>query len=188
MELEIKSQTSKYNEVYTALSQDRVIFLAEDITKEVASSLCGLLIYYNGVSHDDITLFIHTSGGDAGALASIYDVMCLIQAPISTIGIGKIYSAGAFILAAGTKGKRLMFKNAEVMIHGLQAAFPEAPLSDQVDSAIYFNYLDNLNNRLLKTLAKHTSQSLKKIAQDTKRDLFLDAKEALKYGIIDEII
>lgn len=182
-------EMSKYAEAYTSLSQDRVIFLAEDLTKEVASSLCGLLIYYNGLNpEEDIHLFIHTSGGDAAALASIYDVMCLVQAPISTIGIGKIYSAGAFILAAGTKGKRYMFKNAEVMIHGLQCSFPEVPLSDQADSTIYYNYLESLNKRILKILSKHTGQSISKITEDSKRDLYLDAKSAKRYGIIDKIL
>ena len=182
-------EISKYAEAYTSLSQDRVIFLAEDLTKEVASSLCGLLIYYNGLNpKEDIHLLIHTSGGDAAALASIYDVMCLVEAPISTVGIGKIYSAGAFILAAGTKGKRFMFPNAEVMVHGLQCSFPEVPLSDQADSTIYYNYLESLNKRILKILSKHTGQSISKITEDSKRDLYLDAKAAKKYGIIDKII
>jgi len=182
-------QIDKYMDSYTTLSQDRIIFLSEDLTKEVASSLCGLLIYYNGISTtEDIHLFIHTNGGDAAALASIYDVMCLIEAPISTIGVGKIYSAGAFILAAGSKGKRFMFKNAEVMIHGLQCSFPEIPLSDQTDSIIYYDYLESLNKRILKILSKHTGQSITKIGQDAKRDLYLDAKSALKYGIIDKVL
>ena len=180
---------NKYADVYTALSQDRTIFLAEDLTKELASSICGLLIYYNGSSQtDDINLFIHTSGGDAAALSSIYDVMGLIQAPVSTIGIGKVYSAGVFLLAAGTKGKRFMFPNAEVMIHGLQCTFPEMPMSDQKDSTLYYNYLDSLNKRILRILSRHTGQPISKISQDSKRDLYLDAKGALKYGIIDKIL
>jgi ATP-dependent Clp protease, protease subunit len=179
----------KYDEAYTALSSERVIFLADDITKELASSLCGLLIYYNALNpNEDIHIFINTNGGDALALSSIYDVMGLIDAPISTIGVGKIYSAGAFILAAGTKGKRFMFPNAEVMIHGLQCSFPEMPMSDQTDSVIYYNYLENLNKRLLKILAKHSGQPISKISQDSKRDLYLDAKAAVKYGIIDKVL
>lgn len=182
-------EAGKYAEIYTLLSQDRIIFLTEDLTKEVASSLCGLLIYYNSLSTtEDITIFIHTSGGDASALAGIYDIMRLIEAPISTIGMGKIYSAGAFLLASGTKGKRLMFKNADVLIHGLQATYPQAQFSDQVDNQIYYNYLEAFNNRILKILAQHTGQTLAKISQDSKRDLYLDAKSALKYGLIDKIL
>ncbi len=182
-------EISRYQETYLALSQDRIIFLCEDITKEVAASLCGLLLYYNSLNpHDDIRLFIHTNGGDSAALSSIYDMMSLIQAPVSTIGLGKVYSAGAFLLAAGAKGKRFMLKNAEVLIHGLQCAFPEVPLSDQIDSGIYFDYLEGLNKRILKILAKHTGQSLTKITQDAKRDLYLTAKEALKYGLIDQVL
>lgn len=185
MQLEI----NKYTDAYTSLSQDRIIILADDITKDIASSLCGLLIYYNSLTpKEDINLFIHTSGGDALAFSSIYDVMSLIEAPISTIGVGKIYSAGAFILAAGTKGKRFMFKNAEVLIHGLQCSYPEIPLADQADSTIYYKYLDSLNKRMLKILSKHTGQSLDKIIQDSKRDLYLDPRAALRYGIIDKIL
>lgn len=187
--MSFQMETNQYSDIYAALSQDRAIFLSEDISKELASSLCGLLIYYNGIDPDsDIHLFIHTNGGDASALASIYDVMCLIQAPISTIGIGKIYSAGAFLLAAGTKGKRFMFPNAEVMIHGLQCLFPEVPLSDQIESTIYYNYLESFNKRILRILSKHTGQSISKILEDSKRDLYLDAKGALKYGIIDKVL
>lgn len=179
---------NQYTEIYTALSQERVIFLTEDLTKEVASLLCGLLIYYNALdTQKDIHLFIHTSGGDASALTSIYNVMCLIEAPISTIGVGKIYSAGVFLLAAGTKGKRYMFPNAEVMIHGIQSIYPEIPSSDTTDATNYFNYLESFNKRILKILSRHTGQPISKILQDSKRDLYLDAKSALKYGIIDEI-
>lgn len=180
---------SKYAAVQPILYQNRCLFIAEDITKELASSLCGSLIYLNSINaQEDIKIFIHTQGGDAAALSSIYDVMSLITAPISTIGVGKIYSAGAFILAAGTKGKRCMFKNAEVMIHGLQCLFPELPISDQIDSTIYYNYLESFNKRILKILSKHTKQSITKISNDSKRDLYLDAPAALKYGIIDQIL
>lgn len=185
----IAVEDNKYTEAAFALSRDRIIFLCEDITKEVAASLCALLIYYNGLDPKrDIYLFIHTNGGEAAALASIYDVMSLIEAPVNTIGMGKVYSAGTFLLAAGAKGKRFLFRNAEILIHGLQCAFPEVPLSDQIDSSIYYKYLEDLNIRILKILAKHTKKSLKKITEDAKRDLYLDAEQALKYGIIDEIL
>lgn len=179
----------EYPEPYTSLSQNRIIFLTEDLTKDVASSLCGLLIYYNGMNQtDDIHLFIHTSGGDAAALTSIAAVMNLIQAPVSTIGVGKVYSAGAFLLAAGTKGKRFMFPNAEVMIHGIQASYPEIPTSDAINASAYYKYLELFNKRILKILSRQTGQPMSKILEDSKRDLYLDARNALKYGIIDQIL
>lgn len=182
-------EPERYHEVHTVLSRSRIIFINEDVTKELATTFCSLLIYYNAVDPTaDITVMINTVGGDAMALTSMYDTMNLIQAPIATIGVGKIYSAGVILLAAGTKGKRFMFKNAEVMVHGLQCLYPEIPNADSSDASIYFNYLDSLNNRILKILAKHTGQTLNKVSQDSKRDLYLDSKKALKYGLIDKIL
>lgn len=182
-------ESIKYSEIYTALSQDRIIFLSEDLTKEVASTLCGLLLYYNSLNpEEDIHLFINTCGGDASALACIYDVISLIQAPVSTIGIGRMYSAGAFILAAGRKGKRFMFKNAEVMIHGLQCSFPQTPEANPAEATNYYNYLHSFNKKILKILAKHTERSVSQVTEDAKRDFYMDAKMALKYGIIDKIL
>ena len=188
LDILMSQDPTRYSDIYTSLSRSRVIFLCEDITKDVAASLCGLLIYYDNISHEPITILIHTNGGDSAALASIYDVMSLVSSPISTICIGKAYSAGAFILSAGTKGHRHILPNADIMIHGLQCAFPMAPLSDQTDSSIYFNYLENLNKRIMKILAKHTGQPLNKIEQDSKRDFYLDANAAVKYGIVDSIL
>lgn len=179
---------NKYEAAYAHLSKKRIIVLAEDVTKEVASTLCSLLIYYNGISNtEEIKIFIHTSGGDAAALSSIYDIMRMIQAPVSTIGVGKIYSAGAFLLASGTKGRRFMFKNAEVLIHGLQCSFPEVPVSDQIEAQNYYKYLESFNKKILKMLSKHTGQTLAKITADSQRDLYLSAKEAIDYGMIDAI-
>lgn len=180
---------SKYNEYYIALTENRTIFLTEDITKDVASSLSALLLYYNHQSPTkDIKIYINCNGGDSAGLINIYDVMNLIKAPISTICVGKAFSAGAFILAAGTKGKRFITKNATVMIHGIQCFFPSNPVADQKDSEIYLKYLKNHNDTILKILAKHTGHSIKKITEDCKRDNFMTAKEALKYNMVDRII
>src|SRR5271165_3282131 len=98
---------SKYWETYVKLVKDRAIFLAEDFTKEVASSIAALLLHYdNEDPTKDITIYIHSNGGDVAALNCIYDVMHMITAPVKTVCIGKSYSCGAALLAAGTKGKR----------------------------------------------------------------------------------
>jgi|ERR1700722_679308 len=177
----------KYTECYAALAKERMIFISEDITKDTASSLSGMLLYYDSENDvDDISIYINTNGGDTHALSNIYDVMQMIKSPIKTICIGKAYSAGAVVLAAGTKGKRFITKNASVMTHGIQFAFPSSP--DQRDSEIYFKYLKDHNDMILTILAKHTGQTIEKILEDCKKDNYFDAKQALEYGIVDEII
>jgi ATP-dependent Clp protease protease subunit len=116
---------SKYDSSYIHLAAERVIFLKEPVTKELASELAALLLYYdNEDQKEDITLYIHSNGGDADGLINIYDVMHMIKAPIQTICLGKAYSAAAVMLAAGSKGKRYAFKNSKIMIHGVQFSFP----------------------------------------------------------------
>lgn len=177
-----------YEETYIHLSQDRVIFMAEDVTKDVAAQLSALLLYYDNQDHEEpITLYIHTNGGDASGLSNIYDVMQMIQAPIKTICLGKCYSAGAIILAAGTPGERYIFKNAKVMLHGIQCGFP-IPGDDMVTSKNYYEFLEDNNDNIMKILAKHTGHSLQKIKTDTKRDVWLDSKQAVQYGVVDHII
>ena len=179
---------SKYLECYSTLAKDRIIFISEVISKDVASSLSALLFHYDNESEDeDINLYINTDGGDGGALANIYDVMQMIKAPIKTICIGKAYSAGAFMLAAGTKGKRFITKNSAVMIHGIQCEFP-AHHEDQRNSQIYFDFLTNFNKIILETLAKHTGKTYEQVYEDCKKDKYMDAQEALAYGIVDKII
>ena len=163
-----------------------MIFLSEDISKNTASELSAMLLFYDAENDvDDITIYINTNGGDSHALANIYDVMQMIKSPIKTVCIGKAYSAGSFILAAGTKGKRFITKNASVMIHGIQFTIPGA---SQKDSEIYFNWLNDLNKMILGILAKHTGQTLEKIVEDCKKDNYLDAQQTIEYGIADEII
>ncbi len=184
----IDIKPSRYESSYVFLAKDRVIFLKEDITKEVASELSALLLYYDNMDpEEDIDLYIHCNGGDGDSLVQIYDIFHMIRAPVKTICIGKAFSAGAILLAAGAKGKRYAYKNSKIMIHGIQFVFP-IPGDDQVNSKNYFDFAKKNNNKLMKMLAEDTGNSLEKILEDCKRDLFLEPKEALKYGIIDHII
>lgn len=176
-----------YQETYIKLAKSRSIFLAENVTKEVASGLSALLLYYDNESHDEITLYIHSNGGDASGLSNIYDVMQMIKSPIKTVCIGKAYSAGAVILAAGSKGHRYALKNAKIMIHGIQCGFP-IPGHDITNSKNYYDFLEDNNDNIMKMLAHHTGFPLQKIKEDCQRDLFLDAKQALNYHIVDHII
>jgi len=180
---------SKYQESYIKLANDRSIFLYEDVTKEVAATISALLIYYDNVnSSQDINIYINSNGGDADSLINMYDIMQVIKSPVRTICIGKAYSAGAVLLAAGTKGKRSAFKNSEVMLHQLQCSFPIIGKTEAASSDLYLKFLTKYNDKILKILSKHTGFPLSKIKNDSSRDLFLSAEEALKYNLIDVII
>jgi len=180
---------SKYNSSYIALSDERVIFLNEDFTQETASALTALLLYYDAVEPDEpIIIYINSYGGEVSALANIYDVIQMISAPVQTICMGRAYSAGAFLLAAGTEGCRFVFPNSQIMIHGLQATFPVSGHSEPHKAKEYLEHLNSINNNLMKILAKHTGQPIDKIKQDCKYDMYFTAEEAVEYGLADYIL
>lgn len=176
-----------YTESYIRLAKDRVIFVSEDITKQSATELSAMLLYYDNENHDDISIYLNSRGGDAAGLSNIYDVMQMIHSPITTICMGKCYSAAAVILAAGSEGQRFAFKNSRIMIHGIQASFP-IPGTDVTNSKNYYEFLEDNNDNIMKILSKHTGQPLKKLKDDCSRDVWLTAREALNYGLIDKII
>jgi ATP-dependent Clp protease, protease subunit len=177
-----------YADSYVKLSKSRSIFLAEDITKQAGAELSALLLYYDNLSHEEpIHLYIHTDGGDVSGLSNIYDAMQIVKAPIKTLLLGKCYSAGAVILAAGTKGERRALKSSKVMIHGIQFGFP-IPGTDTASNKNYYEFVKNNNDNLMKILAKHTGQPLTKIKEDCVRELWMDSKASLEYGVIDHIV
>lgn len=175
-----------YSDYYIKLSKYRSIFINEGISVENAGDLSALLLYYDALNSDEITLYIHTNGGSVAGLINIYDVMQIINSPIKTICIGKAYSAGAVLLAAGSKGNRFAFKHASVMIHGIQAGFPGA--GDVINAKNYYEYLHDINKNIVKILSQHTGKSVEEVEEDCKKDLFMTAEQALEYGIIDGII
>ena len=178
---------SKYENSYVWLAKSRQMFLKENITKDVASDMTALLFYYDSISSDPITVYIHCRGGDLDGLVQIYDVMNLIQSPIRTVCIGRAYSAGAVLLAAGEQGMRYAMKSSKVMIHGVQGFFPP-PGSDQVASKNYFTFLKSHNDTVMKILAKHTGKELNQVKKDCVRDTYMSAAQAVKYGIVDHIV
>jgi ATP-dependent Clp protease, protease subunit len=177
-----------YADSYLKMSRSRAIFLSEDISDQVAADLSSLLLYYD---HQDpeapIHLYIHSNGGAVSGLNGIYDVMQLINAPIKTILLGKCYSAGAVILASGSPGERYALRSSNVMIHGIQFAFPLAG-EDLANNKSYLEFIADTNDMLMKILAKHTGQPLEKIRADCKREYWMTAQEALSYNLIDCII
>lgn len=175
---------------YVELSKERAIFMGELFTKEVASSIAALLLHYdNEDPNTDITIYINSNGGDAAALSCIYDVIQMISAPVKTVCIGKCYSAGAVLLCAGAKGKRYIMPHAEVMIHKIQCVFPQLDKTE-VDHESYLTFLDHINDGVLGMIAKHTGQKLAKVKADfsSTRNIFLDAQQAIDYGLADHIL
>lgn len=186
---EMMSQPSKYYESYIKLVDERSIFLNEVFMKETAAALSAWLLHYDHEdSEKEITIYINSPGGDAAALSNIYDVMQMISAPVKTVCLGKAYSAGAFLLAAGAKGKRYILPHGEVMIHGIQCAFPIITDNSPIDAKNYLNFLNLTNDNIMKMLAKHSGHLLDKVKEDCKKDVWLSAKEAIAYGVVDHIL
>lgn len=180
-----KSSNKEYAyDLYSRLLKDRVIFLSGEINDSVSNIIVSELLYLDSLNNDDIFLYINSPGGSVSAGMAIYDTMNYIKSDVKTIAIGLAASMGAFILANGTKGKRCSLKNSEIMIHQ-----PLGGTSGQAtDIKIAAEHILKTKDKINKILAEVTGNSLKKIEKDTDRDNFMDAKEALDYGLIDQII
>jgi ATP-dependent Clp protease protease subunit len=180
---------SPYSIGKVELTKDRVIFLTEDVSKQVSDAISALLLYYSAIDDEkEIRIYIDTNGGDSDALVNMIDMINHIKAPVRTVCLSKAYSAGALLLAAGTPGRRCALKNSSIMIHGLQCLFPQFGEMDIVKSAHYYKYLESHNNTILGLLAEKTGQEVAQVKEDCKKDLFLSPKEALEYGIIDSVV
>ncbi len=177
-----------YADTYVKLAKNRILFVAEGFDDVMAAQMSAMLLYLDNEDHEaPIEIYIHSNGGAATGLANIYDVMQMIKAPVKTVCIGKCYSAGAVLLAAGSKGMRYAFKNSSIMIHGVQFGFP-IPGHDMTTSKSYYDFVDSNNDAIMKMLAYHTGHSLEKVKEDCKQDVWMTAQEALAYGLIDEIV
>jgi ATP-dependent Clp protease protease subunit len=176
-----------YTSSLLELSYAKSIFLSSPIDDQVAADFCALLMYYDHMDDKEnpIDVYCNTPGGSLSGLNMMLNFMGLIETPIRTICMGRCYSAGSVILAAGDE--RLIFANAEVLLHQIQLSFPTIG-EDASDTENYFNFTQTLNTSLLKMLSKYTGQPLSKIRADTERDLFLTAPDALEYGLVDFII
>ena len=172
-------------DIFSRLLNDRIIFLSEEVNDTTASLVVAQLLYLEAQDPDkEIQFYINSPGGSVTAGMAIYDTMQYIKADVSTICIGMAASMGAFLLAAGTKGKRLALPNAEIMIHQ-----PSAGTKGQVtDMAIHLRRLEIIKKRLNSILADNTGQSLETVTADCERDNFMTAEEAKEYGLIDKVI
>lgn len=177
-----------YASSYIEMAKSRAIFMYEDVSDHLAAELSAMLLHYDNEDHEEpISLYLHSNGGAVSGLTCIYDVMQMVHAPIKTYMLGKCYSAGAVILAAGSKGMRFGLKSSNVMIHGIQFGFP-IPGEDLANNKSYLGFIEEENDRLMRILSKHTGKTLEKIKEDCTREVWMDAKTAKEYGIIDHII
>lgn len=171
-------------DIFSRLLKERIIFISGEINDTLANSVIASLLYLDSINHDDISIYINSPGGSVSAGFAIYDTMQFIQSDVSTICVGIAASMGAFLLSSGTIGKRYALPNSDIMIHQpLGGAEGQAS-----DIKIAADRIVLLRKRLNKILAKNTGNSLKKIEKDTERDYYLDANDALDYGLIDKVI
>jgi ATP-dependent Clp protease protease subunit len=185
MVVEQTSRGERSYDIYSRLLKDRIVFLGEEVNEHTASLVVAQLLFLESEDSDkDISLYINSPGGSITAGMAIYDTMQYIKPDISTICVGMAASMGAFLLAAGTKGKRYALPNAEIMIHQ-----PLGGMSGQAeDLRIHAERIIKTRDILNRILSERTGQPLDRIAKDTDRDNFMDAVDAVTYGIIDKVI
>ena len=172
-------------DVFSRLLNDRIIILNEEVNNASAGVIVAQLLYLEGQDPEkDISLYINSPGGVITDGMAIYDTMQYIKCDVSTICLGMAASMGAFLLAAGAKGKRFALPNSEIMIHQ-----PSGGAQGQAtDISIHANHILRVKDKLNRILSEKTGQPLEVIARDTERDNFMTAQEALEYGLIDKVI
>lgn len=188
MVVEQTNRGERSYDIYSRLLEDRIIFLADQVNDATSSLVVAQMLYLESKDPDkDIQFYIDSPGGSITSGMAIYDTMQYIKCDVSTICIGMAASMGAFLLAAGQKGKRFALPNSEVMIH--QPLISGGGLSGQTtDIKIYSDHLVKTKEKMNRILAERTGQTYKQICADTERDNFMTAEEAKEYGLIDDVI
>lgn len=172
-------------DIFSRLLKDRIIFLGEEVNDVTASLIVAQLLFLEGEDPDkDIFIYINSPGGSITAGMAIYDTMNYIKPDVSTICVGMAASMGAFLLSAGAKGKRFALPNSEIMIHQPLGGFR----GQATDIGIHAERILRTKKRLNEILSENTGQSIETIGKDTERDNFMSAEEAMKYGLIDEVV
>ena len=181
---ETTNNGEKIYDIYSKLLENRIIFINGEINDNLSNLVISELLYLDSLSKDDIDIYINSPGGSVTSGLAIVDTMNFIKSDVRTIVTGIAASMASIILASGSKGKRCSLKNSEVMIHqplgGAQGQATEIKIAAE--------RIIRLKKRLNKILAYNTKKSLRKIEKDTERDYFMEASEALDYGIIDSIL
>jgi len=183
--IETTNRGERAYDIYSRLLRDRIILLGSPITDQVANLVVAQMLFLQAEDPDkDIYLYINSPGGSVTAGMAIYDTMQYIKPHVATICIGLAASMGAFLLAAGEKGKRFALPNSEIMIHQ-----PLGGVQGQAsDIKIHADWIIRTKNKLNRILAERTGQPLERIERDTDRDFFMSAEEAKEYGLVDQII
>lgn len=183
--VEQTSRGERSYDIFSRLLNDRIIMLCDEVNDATASLVVAQLLYLEGQdSEKDISLYINSPGGSVTAGLAIYDTIKYIKCDVSTICMGMAASMGAFLLSAGTKGKRLALPNSTIMIHQ-----PSGGAQGQAtDMRIHTEWILDVKKKLNQMLAEATGQPLEVIERDTERDNFMTAQQALEYGLIDKII
>ena len=185
MVVEQTARGERSYDIYSRLLKERVIFLVGQVEDHMANLVVAQMLFLESENPDkDIHLYINSPGGSVTAGMSIYDTMQFIKPNVSTMCIGQACSMGAFLLNAGAEGKRFCLPNSRVMIHQ-----PSGGAQGQAtDIQIQANNIQETKDRLNRIMAKHSGQTFEQVAQDTERDNFMSAEEALKYGLIDKVL
>ena len=183
--VEQTSRGERSYDIFSRLLNDRIIFLSEEVTDVSASLIVAQMLYLEAQDPDkDIQFYINSPGGSVTAGMAIYDTMQYLKCDVSTICVGMAASMGAFLLSAGTKGKRIALPNAEIMIHQ-----PSGGAQGQAtDIQIQAERIAQMKKKLTKILADNTGKEVETVAADCERDHFMTAEEAKAYGLIDQVI
>ncbi len=185
--VEQTSRGERSYDIFSRLLNDRIIMLSDEVNDATASLVVAQLLYLEGQDPDkDISLYINSPGGSITAGFAIYDTMQYIKCDVSTICFGLAASMGAFLLAAGAKGKRLALPNSEIMIH--QPLIGGGLSGQATDIKIHADHLVRTRTKLNRILSERTGQTIETIERDTERDNFMTAQEAAAYGLIDSVI
>lgn len=185
--VEQTSRGERSYDIFSRLLNDRIIMLSEEVSDTSASLVVAQLLYLEGQDPDkDISLYINSPGGSITAGMAIYDTMQYVKCDVSTICMGLAASMGSFLLAAGTKGKRMALPNSEILIH---QPLISGGLSGQcTDIKIHSDHLVFIREKMNKLLSENTGKPLETIIHDTERDNYMTAEQALEYGLIDKIL
>lgn len=185
MVIETTGRGERAYDIYSRMLKERVVFLVGPIEDHNANLVVAQLLFLESENPDkDIHLYINSPGGVVNAGMAIYDTVQFVKPDVSTVCIGQSASMGALILAGGAKGKRYCLPHARMMIHQPLGGFQ----GQAADIDIHAKEILRVRERLNKILVKHSGQTMKRVAQDTDRDYFMDAEEAVEFGLIDEVI
>jgi ATP-dependent Clp protease protease subunit len=185
MVIEQTARGERSFDIYSRLLNERIIFLGTPVDDQIANLIVAQLLHLESEDPEkDISLYINSPGGHVYAGLAIYDTMQFIRPDVQTICVGMAMSMGALLLTAGAAGKRMSLPNAKIMIHQLSGGFS----GQATDIEIHAREALEIRRRLDEIIAKHTGKPLEQVTKDTERDYFLDAQEAMEYGIVDRVI